>query len=112
MSMTSADDRDLIGYSSADPYPRYARLREAAPVHRLSDDSYVVTRWDDCWSTYRNPTVFVSSGTRPGDYASTKSIISIDPPAHTRLRQLVTGPFRPAAIASMEPDTTSRPSRS
>jgi cytochrome P450 len=102
--MTSADDRDLIGYSSADPYPRYAELREAAPVHRLSDGSYVVTRWDDCWSTYRNPTVFVSSGTRPGDYASTKSIISIDPPAHTRLRQLVTGPFRPAAIASMEPE--------
>jgi cytochrome P450 len=102
--MTSADDRDLIGFSSADPYPRYAELREAAPVHRLSDGSYVVTRWDDCWSTYRHPTVFASSGTRPGDYASTKSIISIDPPAHTRLRQLVTGPFRPAAIASMEPE--------
>ena len=39
-----------------------------------------------------------------GDYASTKSIISIDPPAHTRLRQLVTGPFRPAAIAALEPE--------
>jgi cytochrome P450 len=104
MSMTSSEDRDLIGFTSADPYPRYAELREAAPVHHLADGSYVVTRWDDCWSTYRNPTVFASSGTRAGDYASTKSIISIDPPAHTRLRQLVTGPFRPAAIARLEPE--------
>jgi cytochrome P450 len=103
MSMTSADDRDLIGFTSPDPYPHYAELREAAAVHRLSDGSCVVTRWDDCWSAYRNPTVFSSSGTRPGDYASTKSIISIDPPPHTRLRQLVTGPFRPAAIAALEP---------
>jgi cytochrome P450 len=101
MSMTSSDD--LIGFTSADPYPRYAELREAAAVHGLPDGSYVVTRWDDCWSTYRNPAVFSSLGTRPGDYASTKSIISIDPPDHTRLRQLVTGPFRPAAIAALEP---------
>jgi cytochrome P450 len=104
MSTTSADDRDLIGYTSADPYSRYSELREAAAVHRLADGSYVVTRWDDCWSTYRNPTVFSSAGTRGGDYASTKSIISLDPPAHTRLRQLVTGPFRPAAIAALEPE--------
>ena len=104
MSTTSSDDRDPIGFTSADPYPRYAELREAAPVHRVSDGSYVVTRWDDCWSTYRNPTVFCSSGARGGDYASTKSIISIDPPAHSRLRQLVTGPFRPAAIAALEPE--------
>ena len=48
--------------------------------------------------------MFCSSGARGGDYASTKSIISIDPPAHTRLRQLVTGPFRPAAIAALEPE--------
>ena len=102
MSLTSADDRDLIGFTSADPYPHYAELREAAPVHRLSDGSYVVTRWDECWSIYRNPTVFSSAGTRAGDYASTKSIISIDPPAHTRLRQLVTGPLRPAAIGALE----------
>ncbi len=104
MATTDSDDRDLIGFTSADPYPRYAELREAAPVHRLSDGSYFVTRWDDCWSAYRNPTVFSSSGARAGDYASTKSIISIDPPAHTRLRQLVTGPFRPAAITALEPE--------
>jgi cytochrome P450 len=103
MPMTSSDHHDPIGFTSADPYPRYAELREGAPVHRLSDGSYVVTRWDDCWSTFRNPAVFRSSGARGGDYASTKSIISIDPPAHTRLRQLVTGPFRPAAIAALEP---------
>jgi cytochrome P450 len=104
MSMPSSDDRDLIGFTSADPYPRYAELREAAPVHRLADGAFVVTRWDECWSVYRNPTQFASSGTRAGDYAATKSIISIDPPAHTRMRQLVTGPFRPAAIDALEPE--------
>jgi cytochrome P450 len=103
MSTTSADGRDLLGFSSADPYPHYAELREASAVHRLADGSHVVTRWDECWSTYRNPTVFASSGARAGDYASTKSIIAIDPPAHSRLRQLVTGPFRPAAITAQEP---------
>jgi cytochrome P450 len=104
MSRTDADDRDLIGFTLADPYPRYAELREAAPLHLLADGSYLITRWDDCWSTYRNPTVFSSSGTRAGDYASTKSIISLDPPAHTRIGQLVTGPFRPAAITALEPE--------
>ena len=100
--MTDGNDLDPVGFGSDDPYPRYAELREAAPVHRMPDGSFVVTRWDECWSTYRKPTVFSSSGTRGGDYASTKSIISLDPPAHTRMRQLVTGPFRPAAIASLE----------
>jgi cytochrome P450 len=104
MSMTSADEIDPIGFGSDDPYPHYAELREAAPVHRLPDGTYAITRWEECWSTYRNPTVFSSSGTRGGDYASTKSIISLDPPAHTRMRQLVTGPFRPAAIAALEPE--------
>jgi cytochrome P450 len=104
VSPTTSDVDDPVGFGLADPYPHYAALREAAPVHRLPDGCYVVTRWQDCWSTYRNPQIFASSGTRGGDYASTKSIISIDPPAHTRLRQRVVAPFRRAAIAAMESD--------
>jgi cytochrome P450 len=102
MSMSNAPD--LIGYSSEDPYPRYAALRDAAAVHALDDGSYVMTRYDDVYTAIRDHELFSSETARAdrGETAS-ESLISKDPPDHTRLRQLVTGPFRPAAIAAMEP---------
>src|SRR5438270_600482 len=32
----------------ADPYPRYARLRSQAPVHRSMFGFWTLTRYDDC----------------------------------------------------------------
>jgi len=95
----SADD--LIGYRSDDPYPHYAELREAAGVHELVDDTYLITRHADALAAIRNHRVFSSRGARLDGMAEL-SIISQDPPAHTRMRHLVTGPFRPAAIAALE----------
>src|SRR5262245_35388871 len=102
MSMSNAPD--LIGYSSEDPYPRYAELRDAAAVHVLADGSYVMTRYGDVYTAIRDHELFSSETARAdrGESVS-ESLISKDPPDHTRLRQLVTGPFRPAAIAAMDP---------
>ena len=36
-----------------DPYPTYRALREFDPIHRMSDGSYFLTRYDDCLADYR-----------------------------------------------------------
>ena len=39
-----------------DPYPRYRRLREMAPVHRSDTlGTWLLTRYDDCHATLRDP---------------------------------------------------------
>ena len=35
------------------PYPTYRALREFDPIHRMSDGSYFLTRYDDCLADYR-----------------------------------------------------------
>ena len=37
-----------------DPYPTYAALREHAPIHRLPDGSFFLTRYDDVAQVYRD----------------------------------------------------------
>lgn len=101
MDSTTIDDE--IGYTSADPYPHYAELREAAAVHHLSEEDVLLTRYDDVLACVRDHELFSSQDARGGGSAAA-SIISQDPPDHTRMRHLVTGPFRPKAIAALEPD--------
>ena len=46
-----------------DPYPVYARLREAAPIVRLSlagRDTWMVSRYDDCVLALRDPSLGVA----------------------------------------------------
>ena len=38
----------------ADPYPRYARLREISPIVRAADDALVVTAYADCQTVVRD----------------------------------------------------------
>ncbi len=40
------------------PFPFYAALREQAPLHRLHDGTWLVSRWEDVVSVVRNPEVF------------------------------------------------------
>jgi cytochrome P450 len=47
-----------------DPFPHYAQLREEAPVHRLSERLWAISRYDDCSFVMRNPDLFSSSATR------------------------------------------------
>jgi cytochrome P450 len=99
----------------ANPYPTYRALREFAPVKRLGNGGYFLTRYDDLIAVYKNAKVFSSDKKREfapkyGDSLlfehHTTSLVFNDPPAHTRVRRLITGALSPRAIAEMEPDIT------
>jgi cytochrome P450 len=96
----------------ANPYPTYRALREHAPVKRLPNGSWFLTRYDDLVAVYKNPKLFSSDKKREffpkyGDSLlyehHTTSLVFNDPPAHTRVRRLIMGALSPRAIAEMEP---------
>ncbi|MCS3447828.1 MULTISPECIES: cytochrome P450 [Bradyrhizobium] len=97
----------------ADPYPTYRALRENAPVKRLPNGCYFLTRYDDLIAAYKNTKVFSSDKKKEflPKYGNsllyehhTTSLVFNDPPAHTRVRRLIMGALSPRAIAGIEPD--------
>ena len=101
----------LPGGFHDDPFPIYRALREHAPVKRMSDDSYFLTRYDDLITVYKDTRSFSSDKKlefKPkfGDCLlyehHTTSLVFSDPPLHTRVRKLISGALTPRAIASME----------
>jgi cytochrome P450 len=95
----------------ANPYPTYRALRENEPVKRMPNGSYFLTRYDDLVAAYKNTKVFSSDKKKEffpkyGDSLlyehHTTSLVFNDPPAHTRVRRLITGALSPRAIAGME----------
>jgi cytochrome P450 len=97
----------------ADPYPTYRALRENAPVKRMPNGSYFLTRYDDLVTAYKSTRAFSSD--KKTEFAPkygnsllyehhTTSLVFNDPPAHTRVRRLIMGALSPRAIASMESD--------
>ncbi|MGH8678519.1 MAG: cytochrome P450, partial [Burkholderiales bacterium] len=96
----------------ANPFPYYHALREHAPVKRLPDGSYFLTRYADVQAVYRDPKAFSSDkkieflpkyGRTPLYEHHTSSLVFNDPPLHTRVRRLITGALSQRAIAEMEP---------
>jgi cytochrome P450 len=97
----------------ADPYPTYRALRETAPVKRLPNGCYFLTRYDDLVTAYKNTKAFSSDKKKEflPKYGNsllyehhTTSLVFNDPPAHTRVRRLIMGALSPRAIAGMEGD--------
>ncbi len=100
-------DADFI----ANPYPIYNALRDHAPVARMPDGSYFLSRYDDCITVYKDAKLFSSDKKaefRPkfGDgllyQHHTTSLIFNDPPLHTRVRKIIAGALNPRAVADME----------
>src|SRR3954452_23123528 len=96
----------------ANPYPTYRALREHAPIKRLPNGSWFLTRYDDLVAVYKNTKLFSSDkkreffpkyGDSPLYEHHTTSLVFNDPPAHTRVRRLIMGALSPRAIAEMEP---------
>jgi cytochrome P450 len=96
----------------ADPYPYYRALREHAPVKRMPDGSWFLTRYDDILPVYRDPKVFSSDkkkefgpkyGPSPLLEHHTTSLVFNDPPLHTRVRRAIVGALSQRHIAAMEP---------
>ena len=95
-----------------DPYPLYRKLRERDPYHYSPlTGMLVVARYDDVDEILRDHERF-RNGEREWKGRSlanssirqelTPSILSLDPPDHTRLRGLVNRAFTPRQIAKME----------
>jgi cytochrome P450 len=95
-----------------DPYPTYRALRELAPIHRLPDGSFFLTRYDDLANVYRDTATWSSDKKvdfRPSFADSllyehhTTSLVFNDPPIHTRVRKLLAPAFTPRALKALEP---------
>ncbi|HVX86433.1 MAG TPA: cytochrome P450 [Phycisphaerae bacterium] len=98
-----------------DPYPTLRRLRTEDPVHHSPMlDVWVLTRYADVLAALRDPHLSASVKNwrgyerfylRPGIAADNllyemygRWMLQIDPPDHTRLRNLVNKAFTPAAV--------------
>ncbi len=95
------------------PYPTYRALRQHAPVKRMPNGSYFLTRYDDLLAAYKNTDIFSSDkkkefapkyGVSPLYEHHTTSLVFNDPPIHTSVRRLIMGALSPRAIAGMERD--------
>lgn len=109
-----------------DPYPLYAALRTTAPVHRSSLGATFLTRHADCQLVLRDPRCGKPDApwearfppppglfsARPsmevGDDGEAvpalgRSMLTLNPPDHTRVRGLVSRAFTPRRVASLEP---------
>ncbi len=101
----------------ADPYSRYATLREHAPVHRSSFGFCVLTRYDDCLQLLRHPgtgkdfsnaaSALGLSEEQQAEQAAFRNdrsnMLFADPPDHTRLRRLAGRAFTPRSVEAMRP---------
>jgi cytochrome P450 len=94
------------------PYPYYEALIKYAPIKKLPDGGYFLTRYKDLDFVYRHPEVFSSDKRvlfKPnmGDSLlyehHTHSLVFNDPPLHTRVRKLIGAALSPKAIQLLEP---------
>ncbi|MCY3862462.1 MAG: cytochrome P450 [bacterium] len=92
-----------------DPYDTYADLRDHAPCyHSEQYDFYALSRFDDLVTAHRDFETFTSTHGQmyeqlaSGEPTDTGSIISMDPPEHTRYRKLVSRSFTPRSIGNYE----------
>jgi cytochrome P450 len=95
-----------------DPYEIYRRLRDEAPVYQNEKYGfYALSRYADVSRAHRDPSVLSSTYgveffdlmDREQHPEEMRAIISMDPPAHDRMRGLVSRVFTPRAIAELEP---------
>ena len=122
MTLTDKSLTDAIDVGSHDayvngvPFEQFARLRTEAPIfhHRATEPEmpaegfWAVTRHADCVKVNRQWENFSSQRggallheARP-DLEMARMMLELDPPEHTRLRQLVNRGFTPKVIRSMD----------
>jgi len=94
-----------------DPYPTYARLRDETPLTWHDPTGmWLVARHADVDRLLRDRRlgrVFTPYEPRerfaPWNLLNIHSLLELEPPAHTRLRQLAARPFTPRRIAGLRP---------
>lgn len=103
--------------SVVEPPQEYARARAERPVCPINlatgFSALLVTRYDDVKAVLSDPRFSRDALFEPGAPRSQvaepdqNSIISIDPPRHTRLRNLINREFSPRRVAAMRPQIQS-----
>ena len=100
-------DRDFY----ENPYPVFHALRRHAPVHRMPNGAWFLTRHADLDAIYHDPVLFSSDKTvdfrkTMGDTSlyehHTTSLVFNDPPGHTRVRKRLAPAFTPRALRALE----------
>ena len=107
----------------ADPYPHYEHIRERAPIFRSTIGSWVVSRYGDCQQVLRSPRFGKMSDRQDVArmrmarwgmseqevtdllefFDGRQSMLTLNPPDHTRLRGLVARAFTPNTVEAMRP---------
>jgi cytochrome P450 len=99
-----------------DPYPRYHRLRELAPVHRSPNlGLWFLTRYEDCSAALRDPRIGkdyprqmqLRFGPKwrehPALLRGERSLLNLDGADHSRLRKLVVKAFTRRTVEALRP---------
>ncbi|SRR5579875_322626 len=118
MTLSGFDLNDPDFFASGDYHTALRLLREQDPVHwtvgKGGWEFWSVTRYEDCLFVYRHPETFCSSRgialpanpkgiERSAEESGANAmLIMVDPPRHTKMRQLVNKAFTPRAVAPLE----------
>lgn len=119
--MANLADFNLLDQETIEcPFAAYDQLREEAPVYQVPQSGhFIITRYDLVMEAVRNTEVFSSQidqgASRPGGafpevlelfkkegYPFASTLISADPPVHTRYRTLVNRAFTATRVRKME----------
>jgi len=105
------------------PHAYYAKMQQEAPVFEAAVPGaslYLITRYDDVVEVVRDPDTFSSEfdtsshmsselaqrmadlRRSEGGYPPVRTMLTADPPAHTRFRRLISKAFTPKVIADLE----------
>ncbi len=124
MTLTNVLQSDLNPFAPEirdDPYPRYRALRDAAPVAQAAPGVWLLTRFGDCETVLNDPRFgHLEPGEEPSnpmfgrlgdgieplcepDGTPVNAFITLNPPAHTRVRGLLSGAFTVRRVQQLEP---------
>jgi cytochrome P450 len=110
MPDTSLDFDFFAPEVRADPWPHFARLREADPVHLRPSGDWILTRYADCQGVLADPRCSSNPAHEstpaegsPARQAGSNLLLFLDPPDHTRLRRLVSKAFTPRRVEVLRP---------
>ncbi|MBM4383339.1 MAG: cytochrome P450 [Deltaproteobacteria bacterium] len=110
--MTDLDfEYDQFSYEQdEDPYPVYARMRDEAPTYyNARQNFFALTRFDDVLAALVDSETYSSLNGTSLEFMDTPKpdsglIIFMDPPRHSRYRNLVSKAFTPRSMAEIEPE--------
>jgi cytochrome P450 len=96
--------------TGAELYAEYEELRADQPVSRNEGEPWRIARYEDVRNVLKDHTNFSSevSERMQQEEGSTPTMLFTDPPAHDRLRALVSSAFTPRQIAAQEDQIEAR----